>query len=79
MSKTPPDRYACHNRPAQPANYVAPDGFDDCRDGFNRPCPVQRYVEVAHVTSTDCKYSQSTRDPKCEGCNWDNKGEPREI
>jgi hypothetical protein len=73
----PPERNACHNRPERAPPYFAQDGYMPplpVGDGRFLRNPV--FVEVRHVMSEDCKYSEHTADSKCAGCRW-NKQEAR--
>jgi hypothetical protein len=67
-SKSARAPYACHNKPRDVPTYLAQDGyFPACTDisGISR---AARYIEVAHVMSTECRYDHRTDDPRCSGC-----------
>lgn len=67
----PPARNGCYDRPASAPPYFAQDGYEETVDqGWGTFHRTTRYIEVEHVMSEDCQYSEHTVAPKCAGCRW---------
>lgn len=65
--------YGCHNqpRPTSAHSYPAQDGWFYDESGMTRKPQI---VQIHHVMTTDCQYSQTTVDAGCAGCQH-NQGE----
>lgn len=55
----------CHSmpRPTPATTYVAQKGWSDVYGQPQARMPI--YVDVPHVMSCACQYSQTTNDPRC--------------
>lgn len=71
-------RNGCYNRPPLGGGhtYSAQDGWLEqplgvARDALGQITRIPIIVQVPHVMSVDCEYSQRTiNDPGCDGCKW---------